>query len=788
MSKNKRNIIITTIVIFSIISLITILLTINKNNVDEVVLKENVIIITDETDADLQPYKVDENNLYFKGNPQYHKNEIIVSGITEIAPNGYIREIVEIKEINGEFVFETQPATFLDVFEKLHFSEIIELTENKNNENSTELMMNTLKISPNLLLKVNTMPVTNAKNSNTENGERKNLFQVEFDEKTDDFIQVKGSAEAKVWLELKIDIENDNIELSLTANDEVNGNIFVGYQTSYDENYEKEIFSKQLPNIQIMAGPVPIVITNDITAKVECEAEISGEIGATLEIKETSKNGFIYSSKDTTVEEINEKEFTSGGVECNTGATAEGSAKAGVGIYLTTLFYDCSGAEMVLGVEGKAEGEITVDANTLNTDDKYYGKLSLSISPNISGNIIVQIPVIDDDLYEMEIFKVELKPFWEKVWENKVNNVLSKDYSDELWWISYKDIIKTIKNSKESVLLGEFIPFPGVVWGSPLEGGPGYGGVASYWNLQNGDEMLYCLKEINQNSVPLLVIASKRNNNIKILSVYQFDTNDYRDKYSYAITSNAQPNNDNNLVLLCSDECIYTKYDWGSEYIYYCDTNGDFVNRNYKEATDKSKLIQPEDMTWISIKKWTEKDLIVETTENKNVLNSTDCNKIYKKIITATEEQNQNSTKIYFPVAVDKKWESPENWASSGTYTTGYPSRTGELVYALKDVTYDEEKIPELFIGVKQNDTIKVLAVYSIDSSTGAGLMIVKKKEDTGEIKYISWSLPTIYSESYFAPYFPSWSYGGGSCCNKDVFARIVEELNLVWISTKEFN
>ena len=228
-----------------------------------------------------------------------------------------------------------------------------------------------------------------------------------------------------MWLELKIDIENDNIELSLTANDEVNGSIFVGYQTSYDKKYEKEIFSKQLPNIQIMAGSVPIVITNDVTAKLECESNVSGEIGTTLEIEKTSKNGFTYSSKDTVIKEINEKEFTSGGIECTTGAKAKGSAKAGISIYLTTLFYDCSGAEMGLGIEGTAEGEINIDNNTLNTNDKYYGKLSLSISPNIAGNIIVQIPVIDDDLYEMEIFKVELEPFWENIWENSIKSTES---------------------------------------------------------------------------------------------------------------------------------------------------------------------------------------------------------------------------------------------------------------------------------------------------------------------------------------------------------------------------
>ncbi|MBQ6936721.1 MAG: hypothetical protein IJN49_09265, partial [Clostridia bacterium] len=252
-----------------------------------------------------------------------------------------------------------------------------------------------------------------------DNGKCKNLFEIEFDEEIDGIVHLQGNASAKVWLELKIDIENNEITWSLTANDEIQSHILIGCGASYEKEFEKELFSKQLPNIQIMAGPVPIVLTNEVGANLEFEAGIAGEIGTSIDITQTSKNGFVYTSKDGSVKEINNGELSSGGVECTTGTKATGSAKAGVILSLTTLFYDCSGAELGLGVEATADGEIALHDKTLETEEKYYGKLALAISPCISGNIIVQIPVIDDDLYEMEIFKVELKPFWEKVWENK---------------------------------------------------------------------------------------------------------------------------------------------------------------------------------------------------------------------------------------------------------------------------------------------------------------------------------------------------------------------------------
>ena len=99
--KKKRTLIIVGVVVAFVVAVIGVLLIMNKNeakptnstNVNEVVLEDNVIVITDETDEELQPYKIDENNLYFKKNPKYREADVIVSGMTEVAPNGYIRRI-----------------------------------------------------------------------------------------------------------------------------------------------------------------------------------------------------------------------------------------------------------------------------------------------------------------------------------------------------------------------------------------------------------------------------------------------------------------------------------------------------------------------------------------------------------------------------------------------------------------------------------------------------------------------------------------------------------------------
>ena len=266
--KKKRNIIIACVVVALVVAVIVTMLIINKKeptptnstNVKEVVLKENVIVITDETDEELQPYKIDENHLYFNKNPKYKYENVVVSGMTKAAPNGYIRRIIKTEELNGEFIVETEPATFLDVFEVLNFTATIELTEDENgNFVVDEKTKNALSILPKLSLSATNK--TTAKNSiskdkktddsTDDNSKRKNLFEIEFDEDIDDEVHIQGNASAKVWLELKIDIENDEITWSLIANDEIRSHILLGFGASLEKEFEKDYLVNSYPTFRL---------------------------------------------------------------------------------------------------------------------------------------------------------------------------------------------------------------------------------------------------------------------------------------------------------------------------------------------------------------------------------------------------------------------------------------------------------------------------------------------------------------------------------------------------------
>lgn len=712
--KKKRIIIITGVVVALVVTVTATLLIMNKNKQennkteDIVVLKENVIVITDGTDDNLQPYKIDENNLYFKKNPEYNKNDVVVSGMTKAAPNGYIRRIIKTEELNGEFVLKTEPATFLDVFEELHIDRTFTLIQGKQSPTVETQSKKTDAINISSLTKTEKENNFSIKESSDKDSDE--LFKVEFEGDLCEEIHIEGETTVKLWLNTKIDIDDGHITWEMTANDEVNGNILLGYSASVEDEYTKELFNAQLPNIQFMAGPVPIVITNEVSADLNVEGEIEGKIGTEIEINKSDKAGFIYTSKTNKVEDITSQKFTDGGIEWNSGTSVEIATSAGVEIGLTSLFYDCSGADISVGVAGDIDGKATL-STVGTTEEPLEGKIALSIYPYLQGGIIVEVPVIDNQLVELSLFELELKPFWEKVWdtnpEDTAVDVNIDDYSNELWWKTYEQEIQRIKSADlGGFAFVEIIPAPGVNLGN--EHASMLGGAASVLEIKVGDEFLYCLKEINKNdNAPELILARARNNDIQIIAIYDFSIN----SASTGI-SNVMPDKYKDFVLLCTDGSIYHEYEWGDKEIISYDSTGKELERDYNETTDKSKLIKPEDMNWISIKKWNSEN--PTTTKPTNITTTTQQN------TTTTKSTEISTTPNSVTVAykgVD--WVSQESLAGYDVGTT-FVSGMGVkyTVTAIETTDSGRQKLVlETTDGTKR--VINNLPAFKVDSATG---------------------------------------------------------------------
>ena len=71
-----------------------------------------------------------------------------------------------------------------------------------------------------------------------------------------------------------------------------------------------------------------------------------------------------------------------------------------------------------------------------NREDQYYaGTVNLSIVPNLTGKLVVDLPLVSEELMEVEIFNKDLPAIWEKEWKSSWNPDDDLNYSDtgEQW-------------------------------------------------------------------------------------------------------------------------------------------------------------------------------------------------------------------------------------------------------------------------------------------------------------------------------------------------------------------
>ena len=466
MKKSKKIFIVFGIILVVILFLIFILLIGNENNSknrddDKVIIKDKVNIITSDTGGELQPTNVTEDTILFDYDPGYEVGEIVVAGITDAAPNGFIRRITDLSITDKGYQYTTEYAVLTDVFEEAHIiktfavtdKEVREIEEVDKNVKSLNLSSTADGAAVRSIAYVettNTAESVDAKIKPSDNGLG---VAVEFNYKDNENLEINGDFELITYIELKIDIEDDEIKFGATIHTDTNGELFVGAQEevfdkdnkdnkdNFNGEHEKEIISKSLPNIQFAIGPVPVVITNDLKLSAEISTQLEGEIGTAFGLNMEAVSGYEYSSKTNKVVEINENNYFSDGIEFETKSRASGNLEAGIYVHLVTKLYGSSGSDLAVGIAGDLSGELALNCDN-KSEHAFYGKLSLSMGPKASGKIVVEKPVIDHKLLEMEIFKADLPAFWEKEWETP------------------DPILKAIENGDFSCFAGTYVATP----------------------------------------------------------------------------------------------------------------------------------------------------------------------------------------------------------------------------------------------------------------------------------------------------------------------------------------
>ena len=72
---------------------------------------------------------MEADRLLFEEDPGYEKGEVLVSGESEAAEDGFLRKVTGNEEKDGAYVVKTEPAYLTDVFEKAHVRRSFRITE-----------------------------------------------------------------------------------------------------------------------------------------------------------------------------------------------------------------------------------------------------------------------------------------------------------------------------------------------------------------------------------------------------------------------------------------------------------------------------------------------------------------------------------------------------------------------------------------------------------------------------------------------------------------------------------
>ncbi|MDD3340051.1 MAG: hypothetical protein PHS82_14480 [Lachnospiraceae bacterium] len=391
-------------------------------NTDGIVVKDHVTVITDETPKDKQPISITDNELIFNDNPGYSPNDIIVAGITDSAPAGFIRKVISIANENNQYIVKTEYGVLTDVFEKASIVKRFALTERGAEEiplNATvqvgksNQMHNISYSNTKVQNDVNTMRLSSG-NDNTEY-----QFSKEFNYEITDEISVTGEVGFNAWVEIEIDISDGDIIFGIAAHNESGGNAFVGCGFDSEINaFEEKLFKKSLPNIQFFIGVVPVVITNEIASTIEGSAHVQGSLGTSFEIKSENTSGFEYNSKTDKIEEITDRKYYADGLRWETKTEFSADSSMGIFLHLITKLYDSTGADIAIGIEGETAGQVSVSLDKSLDGLNYVGNIDSSIHPKLKGRIVVTVPIIDEKLAEKELFEIKLTPLWERHWDS----------------------------------------------------------------------------------------------------------------------------------------------------------------------------------------------------------------------------------------------------------------------------------------------------------------------------------------------------------------------------------
>lgn len=412
MSKKKRSILIITSILLIIIIAIGVVFAIVSNRDSSYKLKDNVITIN--AQSEVQPTEVTENYIAFDNEFKCNEGDVVVAGITDAYKNGFVRRIVSVEEKDGKYIYFTENAYLSDVFETAHIKKYITFT----NENA---IVDEDGIISGFSAVIR--PITSSIGISPNDDGSTSIF-LDFENELNDYISFNGEAKLTPILLIEINIEDGQTQFSMTLKNSTEGSLNVSLGTGADFDDSIDIFEKDLPSIEFFVGPVPIVVTNSLSSSIDISGSISGKISTGMNVNNESYRGFEYNSATKNITEIKDTQYDSNDDNIkweDSKADASAEFEAGIGLSLTSKLYDIMGGELTAGVVGNEGYDICFTPDETHNNLHYVGSVDLSVYPKIEGNVIVDVPLIDESLVDQTLFEFEFAPLWQKSWTSSDN-------------------------------------------------------------------------------------------------------------------------------------------------------------------------------------------------------------------------------------------------------------------------------------------------------------------------------------------------------------------------------
>lgn len=265
----------------------------------QVKVVKNLVVADDVVNTKIED--VTENTIVFSTTnlPQnVEKGGYIASGITDEAPSGYLRKIIEKREENGKVYLTTENAALEEVVEEGTFSFSKEYSASDIFTQSNDSMP---KVSP----------LKTSSGFSFESKDETILFDQDGNEETKDD-QIVFSWENETNFTLDFTMEFSKFKLKkfeyIPKYDFTSGLMLkakVGKKFSlqdlkkikyFEDKVTENGFEKRFPLKPItgFVGPVPVVIEHYLSLFINIEGEVKAQISAGIKIKKSASAGFGY--------------------------------------------------------------------------------------------------------------------------------------------------------------------------------------------------------------------------------------------------------------------------------------------------------------------------------------------------------------------------------------------------------------------------------------------------------------------------------------------------------------